>query len=207
MSHQVNHVAAGIWSAKNLLSHEFLAVHVSGGTTEIIKVSRNRSDYKVELLGGTDDLAAGQFIDRIGVLLGLSFPAGPQLEKIAAKGQGAGIKIPVAVSGSKISFSGPESHVRRILAAKSAVPAEIASGVEWCIADSLFKAIAACIKESGIGKVLLIGSVLANKYINSYIKEKLIKDFGAEAFAPASEYSSDNAVGAAYYALKAMSKG
>ena len=81
-SHQQGHVRAAMEGA-GALPEEFLALHLSGGTTEALRV---RPGLKVELLGGSNDLHAGQLVDRVGVRMGLSFPAGPALEKLARQG-------------------------------------------------------------------------------------------------------------------------
>ena len=84
-SHQQGHIMAAYSTsgAATEVKDEFLAFHVSGGTTEILKVKLNATDLDVRLVGGTSDLNAGQAIDRIGVRLGYAFPCGPAMEKAA----------------------------------------------------------------------------------------------------------------------------
>ena len=81
-SHQQGHLAAAAWSAGrlDLLDRPFLAWHLSGGTTELLKVEPDGSRVQAEMIGGTSDISAGQLIDRTGVLLGLQFPAGKALD-------------------------------------------------------------------------------------------------------------------------------
>ena len=97
-SHQQGHIAAVLWSAGrlDLLGSEFLAWHLSGGTTELLHV-RSTTDGEIdcEKIGGTTDISAGQLIDRTGQLLGLDFPAGKALDALAGqrleiKDQGSG---------------------------------------------------------------------------------------------------------------------
>ena len=86
LSHQNGHVMAACYSGgapKNLLEGPFLAFHVSGGTTEALLVKPNGSDFVCEIIGGTKDINAGQAIDRVGVAMGLAFPCGAELEKLA----------------------------------------------------------------------------------------------------------------------------
>lgn len=80
LSHQKGHVAAALYSCEklDLLKKEFIAFHVSGGTTEILHVENGN----IELVGATKDLNAGQVIDRVGVMLGYDFPCGKRLEQI-----------------------------------------------------------------------------------------------------------------------------
>ena len=86
-SHQQGHLAAAAWSAGrlDLLDRPFLAWHLSGGTTELLRVEPEEDGVAVraEILGGTSDISAGQLIDRTGVLLGLPFPAGKEVEKLS----------------------------------------------------------------------------------------------------------------------------
>ena len=81
-SHQQGHLAAVLWSAKRmeLLEQAFLAWHLSGGTTELLYVTPG---LRAEIIGGTEDLSAGQLIDRTGQMLSLEFPAGKALDALA----------------------------------------------------------------------------------------------------------------------------
>ncbi|MBR4193913.1 MAG: hypothetical protein IKQ54_06255 [Oscillospiraceae bacterium] len=87
-SHQQGHIAAVLWSAGrlDLLGSEFLAWHLSGGTTELLLVrSSPAGEIDCERIGGTTDISAGQLIDRTGQLLGLDFPAGKALDELASR--------------------------------------------------------------------------------------------------------------------------
>ena len=81
LSHQCGHIRAAIYSSgyDHSDGKPFGAFHVSGGTTECLLVKREDGGFKADLIGGTLDLNAGQVIDRIGVKIGLSFPAGPHM--------------------------------------------------------------------------------------------------------------------------------
>lgn len=199
ISHQENHILAGIWSAGGPRASRYLAVHVSGGTTEITAVDAAGAELAVTLLGGSRDIAAGQFVDRIGVALGLPFPAGPHLEVLAREGHAAPAAIPAALDGMTVSFSGPETHARRLLE-RGAEPAAVAAGIERCVAESLAGMISAAVKETGIKEILLVGGVTANSYIRSHLTAFCDKNL-VNLYQPRREYSSDNAVGAAYYAV------
>ena len=84
-SHQEGHIAAALYSSGCLdwLSGEFYAFHVSGGTTEALLVHADGPDIRVRVVGKTLDLNAGQAVDRVGVMLGCSFPCGIELERLA----------------------------------------------------------------------------------------------------------------------------
>ncbi|MCL5981607.1 MAG: O-sialoglycoprotein endopeptidase [Firmicutes bacterium] len=196
LSHQEGHLLAGMWSA-GLDWANFLAVHVSGGTTEVLRVSMAEQMVVTEL-GGSADLHAGQFIDRVGVSLGLPFPAGPYLEKLAADGdRGDCLQVPISVAGLRISFSGPESYVQRELVKGDYLPAAVARGVERCVSETLCRLVQNARQASGLERVLFVGGVAANAYIRAHLTENL----GGVAVSFASpSLAADNAVGAALYA-------
>jgi len=215
-SHQEGHLAAGLWSAGGPADNEFLALHVSGGTTEILRVSRGSAvestvhTFETEILGGTTDLHAGQFIDRSGVQLGLPFPAGPDLE-IMARESSPGVIIPSSVKLTGIpyemSFSGPEAAVSRLVAGRKAA-ADIARAVEECVARTLLKVITKAVSDTGLRSVLLVGGVLANAHIKKYLAAKLQQQaFGVRLYFASSQLSGDNAVGVALIGMSRLRGG
>ena len=197
-SHQEGHLAAGLWSA-GLPPGRCLAVHLSGGTTEILAVDgREPARLQIERWGGGSDLHAGQFVDRIGVAMGLPFPAGPALERCARRGETGAIKLPVAVQGTEISFSGPESQAQRLLE-QGAGRCDLARAVEICIADSLSAALLAVADIHSFAAVLVVGGVAANTFIRDRLRQKCPKKtfhFASPAF------SGDNAAGLAVLAAR-----
>lgn len=198
-SHQEGHLAAGMWSAGGPKDKDFLAVHVSGGTTEILRVAREKSNFGVKLLGGSSDLHAGQFIDRIGVGLGLPFPAGPHLEKLARESSQE-LSIPSSVRGFNVSFSGPEAQALRLIQWNQPA-ADIARAVEQCVANSLEKIIKLGILDTQLTSVLIVGGVSANLNIRERLRRRLEhKAVGARLYFASPELSSDNAVGTALLA-------
>lgn len=202
LSHQEGHILAGLWSAGGPETGSFLAVHVSGGTTEITRAVRTvRPNFTVTALGGAKDIAAGQLIDRIGVALGFAFPAGPSLEKLARYGRDNPAAIPVAVRDMTVSFAGPESHARRLLA-KGESPAAIAAGIENCVADSLAQLVEAALTTVDAAQILFVGGVMANSHIRQRITGRLSQGRQVSLYFPEARYSGDNAVGAAYFALR-----
>ena len=203
LSHQENHVLAGLWSAGGISDPEFLAAHVSGGTTEILRATSTEEAIELELLGGSVDLHAGQFIDRVGVALGLPFPAGSHLERLAASYAADPPMTPISVEGTRISFSGPETHVMRWLG-KQPEAAAVASSVQYCIAGSLIRALRCAAEQTGLNKVLLVGGVAANSFIRSRIADTLLKQCDISVVWPESRFSGDNAVGAACWALSRL---
>ncbi|MFZ5688157.1 MAG: O-sialoglycoprotein endopeptidase [Bacillota bacterium] len=203
-SHQEGHLMAGIWSAGRPQSDRFLAVHLSGGTSEILEVKQKPSEvgFEIDLLGGTTDLHAGQMVDRIGVLLGLPFPSGPYLEQLAQQAPNSPLRLPSSVVGYNFSFSGPESHAAR-LANRGEEPAAIARAVERCIAVTILKVLRKVISDRNIYEVLVVGGVAANNFVRTFLSEKLeTPSVGAKLFFADPKYSSDNAVGIALLAMQ-----
>jgi N6-L-threonylcarbamoyladenine synthase len=86
-THQAGHVRAAMYGQEERFTEgAFLAMHLSGGTTDLLKVSyREGIIGSIERIGGCGDLHAGQLVDRVGVALGLTFPSGPQFEELARR--------------------------------------------------------------------------------------------------------------------------
>lgn len=198
-SHQDGHIMAGIYSGGffDLLDGDFLSVHLSGGTTEILKSRYDGFNFKNEIIGGTKDISAGQFIDRVGVKLGLNFPAGKELEKLALEATAAE-KLPLSVQGAYMNFSGVETKVSRMTQTDNDKNA-IALSVLENVRDMLTIAIGNAIKMTNIHKVLVVGGVASN----FIIRKGLEKNLDARVCFAKPEYSTDNAVGIAYLAYMA----
>ena len=114
-SHQEGHIAAALYSASalSLTERKFISFHVSGGTTDILLVSPDRERIiRAERIGGTLDINAGQAIDRAGVMMGMSFPAGAHLEKAALGYFGKIPKAKICVNGFDCNLSGLENKTR-----------------------------------------------------------------------------------------------
>ena len=196
-SHQDGHVMAGIYSRGcfGLLEKDFLSVHLSGGTTEILKSRYVGNNFVHEIIGGTKDISAGQFIDRVGVKLGLQFPAGKALEQLALSADRAE-KLPVSVDGTYMSFSGVETKASRMADKADADSAPLALGVLETVRDTLIKSINNAIKETNTHNILVVGGVASNGIIRQGLTEQL----DGEVYFAKAEYSTDNAVGIAYLA-------
>lgn len=207
-THQEGHMAAALWAlgeAGRRLNglDAFLAVHVSGGTTELLLVQPDDVGFHITAIGGTTDLYAGQLIDRVGVALGLPFPAGPALEALAARdGEVHRLRIPSAVKGLMFSFSGPEAQAMRYVAAGEA-PSAIARAVEVCVANTLEKALRNAFDAGYPKTVLWVGGVMANRYIRQRLQQRLEhRSVGAACHFCPPEYSGDNACGVAWLGWK-----
>ncbi|MFD2371891.1 O-sialoglycoprotein endopeptidase [Brevibacillus sp. GCM10020057] len=197
-THQEGHIAAGEYTAENRPREDrFLAVHLSGGTSELLLCERMATGYAIEKIGGTIDLHAGQLVDRVGVALGLSFPAGPQLEALAREASGD-FRVASAVDGLSFSFSGPEASLLRAVSAGQVSFADIARATEQCIANTLEKSLRHAVEQGLPKEILIVGGVAANQYM----RERLIKRLehpaaGAKLYFCDPAYSGDNAYGVA----------
>jgi N6-L-threonylcarbamoyladenine synthase len=194
-THQEGHIAAGLATASSLAREPFLAVHLSGGTTELLRIQcLGAGKIQIERLGGTTDLHAGQFIDRVGVRLGTPFPAGKHLERLASEASPeAASWLPSSVKGLEVSFSGVETAAARLLA-QGKGKADVARAVEGCIARTVAKLILRGKKDTGRRKVLIVGGVAANQFIRQEIVRRVEN---MEFYWAKPELSSDNAVGVA----------
>lgn len=201
ISHQENHMEAGMWSAEGPHAERFLMLHASGGTTDLILCEKTEGvRYKLQELGTSIDLHAGQFIDRIGVALGLPFPAGKHLEKLAEQAEEM-TEIPVSVRKTNISLSGPATAALRKLQA-GADPAALALGVEYALAESFVRMIRNGAAVHHVNAVLLVGGVASNKYIREHVIAKLNKR-KIKVWIPDAWFSCDNASGCAAFARRA----
>ncbi len=191
-SHQAGHIAAAVCTAgrEELLNEKFIAFHVSGGTTDLLLVD----NLKITQIGGTLDLNAGQAIDRVGVMLGLEFPCGKELEKISAPL--GSVKPMSCVKGMQCNLSGLENRAADMLK-KGEGRETIAAFTLGSVLVTLDKMCENAIKEYGKLPVVFAGGVTANKYIKNALEEKY------NAIFTAPDYSRDNAVGIAYLTRKA----
>ncbi len=191
-SHQRGHIAAAVFSSKkyDLLKKPFLAFHVSGGTTDAILVKPDDElVIRCETVATTLDLNAGQIIDRVGVMLGLSFPAGAELEKIALKGASPK-KIKPVLKGTDCCFSGVENQCKKMLQS-----GETKNNIARYAIDFILETISIMAYEVldkfGDLPIVFAGGVMSD----SIIREALEKRF--DCFFAEPQYSCDNAVGIA----------
>jgi N6-L-threonylcarbamoyladenine synthase len=201
-SHQQGHTLAGAWSAGMELDGGILVYHISGGTTELLKVNAENNIY--EIVGGSEDLNAGQFIDRVGVAMGLGFPCGKEMDKLCRENDVQAFEVPYSVKDSYLSFSGPESYIQRILDKESLTDAGYKAKVAKSVFQSIGKALEktslnACIKHN-IDRILFVGGVASNSIISDILKNSdTLNKNQIDVIISDPRYSSDNAVGTALY--------
>lgn len=193
-THQRGHVAAAMVDS-GIAPGDLLAVHLSGGTTELLSLRGE----ELTLLGGTLDLHAGQVVDRVGVALGLPFPAGPHLEKMALQGHAeARLPVSMAEGGLRCHLSGAESQAQRWIASGAISPEDTAMEIYDLLARTVARMILAGAAKTGIRQVLIAGGVASSALFRRLVTERIRKsDRGLRVCFGRPEYSGDNAVGAA----------
>ena len=192
-SHQNGHVCAAAYSAgceELLRSQRTIAFHVSGGTTEVLLVTPTKDGFSVELVGETADINGGQAIDRVGVSLGLSFPAGAALEQLASEFKGKIYRHPVCVRDCRCSLSGVENIAAKIFKETGDARA-VAAFVFDFVGRTLDEMKRQVIEKYGDMPIVFAGGVMSNRLM----RDRLSADCNAFFAEPA--FSSDNAAGIA----------
>ncbi|MFR5877039.1 MAG: peptidase M22 [Eubacterium sp.] len=194
-SHQVGHILAALYSAErlDLINNKFVAFHLSGGTTEALLVTPDKDEIiKAEIIAESTDLKAGQAIDRTGVMLGLSFPCGKELDRLSVLSDSV-YRIKPSMQGLNCSLSGVENKAKAMID-KGYSPEDISKFVLTYITNTVCAMLDGIINEYGKMPVLFSGGVSSNSMIRNTIKSK----YGAYFAEP--EFSLDNAAGIAIYA-------
>lgn len=118
-SHQCGHIMAAIYGAKAqalLNGRPFIAFHLSGGTTEMLSVRFTGKAFSCEIIGATADISAGQLLDRTGVEMGLSFPCGAEIERLALTCHKKIPKIRIKCENGHVNLSGYENKIKKLYA-------------------------------------------------------------------------------------------
>lgn len=190
----INHLNAHICA--NLLDTDlkppFLALLVSGGHTQIIKVE---SFSKMTILGETIDDAVGEAYDKVARLIGLPYPGGPMLDKLAGEGNPHAFKLPIAkVDGYNFSFSGLKTAMLRLVKTfePDNIPVnDICASFQENVSETLLIKFKEALRETGYKQAVLAGGVAANSEIRR--KFFLLENEGIRVVAPQMKYCTDNA--------------
>ncbi len=170
----------------------FMALLVSGGHTQIIDVE---SYSKQTILGETIDDAVGEAYDKVARLIGLPYPGGPKLDKLAQIGNPKAFELPISrVEGYNFSFSGLKTAVLRLVKSfegKELPVNDICASFQECVSKTLARKLKKAVEERGYKQIVIAGGVAANSEIR-----KKIFDFEKDGYkvnAPEMKYCTDNA--------------
>jgi len=209
-SHQEGHAAAIIEDERILTENDFapsLLFHLSGGTTEFLLCRPDSIGYETEIIGGTRDISFGQLIDRTGVAMGLPFPAGAYLDKIASEYEGSLTpQIPrIKFDAGHFNLSGPETAIMRMIEdAPDELQHAVVKQIFDAVADLLYKAASELSREHSARTVYMAGGVASSSYIRNKIDKTLTgsshNDFKIIFGRPS--LSGDNAAGIAMLARR-----
>ena len=193
-THQQGHIAAALYASRDesLFERQALVFHVSGGTTDLLLC---HGADKVECIGTSTDLYAGQAVDRVGVRLGFAFPAGAQVSELAAQCTER-IRPKASVKGTQCSLSGLENQCNQLLAAGKS-PAYVCRYCLLCVAETAYKMVIAALEDHPGLPVVFAGGVMSSGVIQKELAARLP---GAH-FVPG-RFSSDNAIGIALLAAR-----
>ena len=202
-SHQEGHIMAALYSAgaQGLLERgKFAAFHVSGGTTEVLTVIPRPDGFDTEVVGGSADLHAGQAIDRAGVMMGMQFPCGRELEAEAAKNTKPVPDPRVCVRDGFCHFSGLENRSEKLWRETGDRALVSAFVLRFCAAT--LEALTADLdrREPGL-PIVYAGGVMSNRYLQAVLGKRHDTCFAAP------EFSADNAAGVALLCRRAVKGG
>ena len=206
----VNHLNAHVCAnyIDTDLKPPFVALLVSGGHTQVIKVD---SYLEQSIVAETIDDAVGEAYDKVARLIGLPYPGGPNLDKMAKNGNKNAFKLPQAkVKENEFSFSGLKTAVlqlcQRLNKELGDIPKEnVAASFQECISDTLVKKALNIAQECNIKTLALAGGVAANSEIRRKFFE--LEGYGYKVYAPPMKYCTDNAsmvASAAYFLANTM---
>ena len=192
----------------------FVALLVSGGHTQIMRVG-GVGDYR--LLGETLDDAAGEAFDKTAKLMGLGYPGGPALSRLAESGDPAGFDLPRPMLHSRdldFSFSGLKTAVLTRLKALEKAPggitesqrADLAASTEAAIVDVLAAKAIKAMKQTGLKRLVVAGGVGANRHLRERLLQAMAK-LGGEVFFPPLDLCTDNGAMIAYAGAQRVNAG
>ncbi len=196
----VNHIEAHLWAAV-LDGIEpplpFVGAAVSGGHSEIVLV-REFGDY--ELLGATRDDAAGEAYDKVGKLLGLGFPGGPAIDRLAQAGNATAFPLPRAMLESSdydLSFSGLKTAVRRLVGDRRPPfderwLADVCASFQAAIVETLSVKLLRALRATGARSLVVGGGVACNRGLRAALREGAAAA-GVPAVFPSPVWCTDNA--------------
>ena len=199
VNHIQGHIAANYITYKEL-EPPFLCVMMSGGNTQIVYV-KNYTEF--EVLGKTRDDAIGEAFDKVARVVGLGYPGGPKVDKLAKEGK-PNVQLPKThFEGETLdfSFSGIKTAVINVHHKTPNInKADLCASFEKNVTETLMENVIKAIEKTGLKKITLAGGVSANSYIRAEFKK--LEDQGIKVYMPDLKLCTDNAAmiaSAGYY--------
>ncbi len=196
----VNHCIAHLVIGEKFGAKDAVLLYASGANTQIIAYEAGK--YRV--FGETLDLGVGNFIDTIARFMGIGFPGGPKIEKLAEKGEY--IELPYSIKGMDVSFSGIQTKLRNMIENKKASNEDIAYSLQETVFAMLVEAAERALAHTGKKELLLGGGVGCNSRLQEMCKI-MCKERGCKFFVPSKEFLVDNAGMIGYLGLKMYNSG
>lgn len=203
VNHMVGHIYAN--NIENKLEFPLLAMVVSGGHTELVEMN---GDYEFKLLGTTLDDALGEAYDKVAKIIGVPYPGGPNVERLAKDGKTSyELSKPVNDNSLNFSYSGLKSNVVNLVhnskqRGEDINVNDLAASFQYIAVDEVTRKIEIALKNKQYKMLILAGGVSANKYLRDEVS-KLSNKYNVKFTVPSMLYCTDNAamIGAAAYPL------
>ena len=203
VNHMVGHIYAN--NIENTLDFPLLAMVVSGGHTELVEMT---GDYEFKLLGATLDDALGEAYDKVAKIIGVPYPGGPNVERLALEGNVCyDLAKPVNDNTLNFSYSGLKSNVINLVhnyeqRGEKININDLAASFQYIAVDEICRKVEIALKAKQYKMIILAGGVSANKYLRKEI-DKLASKYNVRFTVPSMLYCTDNAamIGAAAYPL------
>ena len=203
VNHMVGHIYAN--NIENTLDFPLLAMVVSGGHTELVEMT---GDYEFKLLGATLDDALGEAYDKVAKMIGVPYPGGPNVERLALEGNVCyDLAKPVNDNTLNFSYSGLKSNVINLVhnyeqRGEKINVNDLAASFQYIAVDEICRKVEIALKAKQYKMIILAGGVSANKYLRKEI-DKLASKYNVTFTVPSMLYCTDNAamIGAAAYPL------
>ena len=210
LAHRIGQHADGTESVA--AEFPFLCLTVSGGHTQLVWAE---AWNRLTILGQTRDDAAGEAFDKVAKLIGLPYPGGPHIDRMAEKGNPRAFVLPkTKMPGLDFSFSGLKTAVLNLVTkSRAADPnfledqkANLCASVQAAVVDALIQRLREAIEQTGAVRIALAGGVSANRALRNAVNQ-LEKEMGVEAYLPRMEYCTDNAAMVAAAGMAALEAG
>ncbi|MDO4485806.1 MAG: O-sialoglycoprotein endopeptidase [Bacillota bacterium] len=196
-SHQEGHIEAIKAYSELKNSNNFLACHFSGGTCEVLEVSSSETGYDIDIIGGSLDISMGQVIDRAGVAMGMKFPSGEKMDRLAMTADDVTqLLTAVKVKDCRINLSGIDTQIKRRLSENNTVDPCFIREIFIKLSDAASQMLVQASEKTGINDIIMAGGVSSSCFIRENMKEYMRKS-GINLVFDDRNLAQDNAVGTA----------